>query len=274
MSNKNKIRRILLEESKKYSDRFVLAVIKIIYDEIYREEYEKYGEEGVKVYPDTLDRFIEKLRNTFGTDWFFYHITDKILVFPEKNLHPHYGNPLLGGEDKVSVLESVINFIANYKNSGKKKEYEIVSQDDIYHFLDKNWFKCEDKFFEYVWDKMLGEDQPRNYWNADKKELLWGEIEDEVMSKIEDEEWQEENNVSFDDINREKSYFKSYWHYPLDSLGWKKDDLCQWYKDFMGDERVIRLLLNLNDRYFSDRMFKILLDRGGLYYVVDKSLFL
>ena len=73
----------------------------------------------------------------------------------------------------------------------------------------------------------------RGYWNERIKGWFWGEIEDEVIEKMEDEEWQEENGVTFDRLDQEKSYFMSYWHYPMDSLGWDRDQLCDYYKDIL-----------------------------------------
>ena len=158
----------------------------------------------------------------------------------------------------------------NFEESGERIEVDVVKDYNFDYYLKENYFKCTDRFFEFVWDVYLKD--ARNHWNESPKDKYWEYVKDDVIEKMEDVEWQEENGVSFDDLNREKEYFMSYWHYPSDSLGWDRDDLCEFYKDMLserGDEKLKQVILQ-HDNQFVTSVFI----GHEFYYVVDKDKFL
>ena len=147
---------------------------------------------------------------------------------------------------------------------------DVVREYEFERYIQKNYFKCTNKFFEFVWDIYLKD--VRNHWNESPKDKYWEYVKDDVIEKIEDEEWQEENGVSFDDLNREKEYFMSYWHYPTDSLGWDRDDLCEFYKDMLserGDEKLKEVILFHDNQFISQSYID-----HEFYYIIDKDKFL
>lgn len=259
MSIRNKIRDILHESTKGLLDRFAEGVIKYKYKEIYNHNLERRGKEAAdNEYPKSFGDFISYLKKSFGEEDGSFGVEMGRMIDSD--------NPLIQGLSKVDVLESVVNYILNYNEPQKKFRVHIVEENELKYFIDKEIFNCDNEFFEFVWDKLIGEG--RNYWNEDLKDKLWGEIVDEVEEKIDDEEWQEENGVTFDGLEREKSYFKTYWHYPIQSLGWDNYQLCEFYKDVIGEDRLFKVISN----YYTKNKDKIFLN-GSFYYVFTKNLF-
>ena len=259
MVTKSKIRRILQESTKGLMDRFAEGVIKFKYKEIYNHNLERRGKESAdNEYPKSFEEFVKHLKDSFGDHEDSFGIEINRILSAD--------NPLIEGIPTLDVAENVINYILNFNEPQKKFRIHIVEQNELKYFIDKEIFNCDDEFFEFVWDKLIGDG--RNYWNEDLKNKLWGEIVDEVEEKIEDEEWQEENGVTFDGIEREKSYFKTYWHYPIQSLGWDNYQLCEFYKDVIGEDRLYKVISN----YYTKNKDKIYIN-NNFYYIFTKNLF-
>lgn len=259
MNTKSKIRGILLESTKGLMDRFAEGVIKFKYKEIYRHNLERRGKEFAdNDYPKSFEGYVKHLKDSFGEQDSSFGIEINRILSAD--------NPLIGGIPSKDVAENVINYILNYNEPEKRFRIHIVEESDVYSFIDKEIFTCDDEFFEFVWDKLIGDG--RHLWNENLKDKLWGEIESEVEEKMGDEEWQEENGVTFDGLEREKSYFTTYWHYPIQSLGWDNDQLCEFYKDVIGEDRLFKVITN----YYTKNKDKIYLN-DKFYYVFTKNLF-
>lgn len=259
MNTKSKIRRILQESTKGLMDRFAEGVIKFKYKEIYNHNLERNGKESAdNEYPKSFEGYIKHLKDSFGDEDGAFGI--------EINRMLGSDNPLIKGIPSKDVAENVINYILNYNEPEKKFRIHIVAENDVFYFINKEIFTCDDKFFEFVWDKLIGDGRTR--WNGDLKDKLWGEIVDVVEEKMDDEEWQEENGVTFDGLEREKSYFRSYWHYPIQSLGWDNYELCEFYKDVIGEERLYKVIKT----YVTENKDKIYLG-DTFYYIFTKKLF-
>ncbi len=259
MDLKGKIHHILNESYKGLQDRFAEGVIKYKYKQLYQHNLERNGQDYVdNVYPKSFDDYVSYLKDSFG---------DGDAVFgTELSRMLNTDNPLIENIPLPDVAENVINYILNHKEPQKKFRIHIIPENDIFYFINKEIFTCDDKFFEFVWDKLIGEG--RNYWNESLKDKLWGEIESEVEEKMDDEEWQEENGVTFDGLEREESYFKTYWHYPIQSLGWDKYELCEFYKDVIGEERLYKVIKT----YVTENKDKVYLG-DTFYYIFTKNLF-
>ena len=64
----------------------------------------------------------------------------------------------------------------------------------------------------------------------------------------------------------------SYWHYPMDSLGWDRDDLCEFYKDMLserGDKKLKEVI-----EYHDNQFINATIMGHNLYYVIDRDKFL
>lgn len=269
---KNNIRKILLEETNKVSERLAKSIISLgrknaIKNSIELSEHLNMSTQWlIEKLGNSDEEFIKNLKTDFlGRFADFSSLLYSILIFDtgNKNLE----NPLLQNLNEIEVIKSVIEYVINYGTVDKKLEFYVVDMHDIRYFIEDNYFQCDDKFFEWTWDVLLSD--PRSGYGKTKKELFWGEIESEVIEKMEDEEWQEETGVTFDSLEREKSYFLSYWHYPLDSLGWDKDQLCDYYKDILGNEKVKDTILT----YESKNLRRILIN-GNIFYIINKNLFI
>jgi hypothetical protein len=264
MNLRRNIKKILNESKSSPSYRYAEGALKYTYRKFYEDSVKKLGQEHAdNTFPETYDKFIHTIIYSIGGNEESYYI-DRIFN-GVTNDGP--ANPLLIDFKNEEGLKMIYEYLFNYRNSGKWINLEVINDVDINYFLIDKIFRCDDSFFEFVWDKLIGDE--RNQWNQNLKDRLWGEIEDEVSEKMEDEEWQEENGVSFDSLEREKSYFKSYWHYPLDSLGWDKDDLCEYYKDIMGTDRVINTFFEYRTKNKSEVFFD-----GTFYYIFNKELFI
>ncbi len=259
MSFKNKIKGILHESTKGLLDRFAEGVIKYKYRELYKHNLERRGQEYVdNEYPKSFDDYISYLKKSFGDSDGAFGVEIGRMI--------DTNNPLIQGLPKVDVLENVVNYILNHNEPQKKFRVHIVAENDVFYFINKEIFTCDDKFFEFVWDKLIGDGRTR--WNEDLKDKLWGEIVDVVEEKMDDEEWQEENGVTFDGLEREKSYFRTYWHYPIQSLGWDNYELCEFYKDVIGEERLYKVIKT----YVTENKDKVYLG-DSFYYIFTKNLF-
>jgi hypothetical protein len=264
MSQRDKIRKILKEES--YSpnvrDNFALGVLKFIYGRLYNYISTESGRD-VKEWPgETLNDFINTLSDDIKKD------ADDVLQIVFHGVTERH-NPLLYDIPQKDAIKLMYEFIFNYKNSGKRVGFDVVSDNDVYWYMRDRLFNCDDKFFEYVWDVFISDRS--NYWNEQLKDRFWGEIEDEVIEKMEDEEWQEENGVTFDSLEREKSYFKTYWHYPIDSLGWDRDQLCDYYRDIL-ESKDRDTLYKVLKHYKTPKKQQIFLG-DTFYWVIDENLF-
>ena len=263
MSLKKNIKKILKEEtiSPNARNKFALGVLKFLHRRLYN--FLNDGSRDLKDWPgETLDDFITILNKKIkknpddAMQIVFHGVTEKF-------------NPLLSEIPIKDAIKWMYEFIFNYKNNGKGIEVEVISDDEFWWYVRDKLFNCDDKFFEFVWDVFIS--NRSNYWNEGIKDRFWGDIQDEVVEKMEDEEWQEENGVTFDSLEQEKSYFKTYWHYPMDSLGWDRDQLCDYYKDIL-EIRDRDTLYNVLRHYETSKKRQIFIP-DTFYWIIDKDLF-
>ena len=276
MTLRNTIKKILKENSRydrftyniklnsRY-DKFAYNVIKYAHDNI-RNNYRERGNEG-------------KFKSTIGSVEKWVRDIKTHFFDPLEKQKPKYGldkiinyndNPLVDGIQKRDIIKIISEFILNFEESGERIEVDVVREYEFEDYVQKNYFKCTDRFFEFVWDIYLKD--ARNHWNENPKDKYWEYVKDDVIEKMEDVEWQEENGVSFDQLNNEKDYFMSYWHYPADSLGWDRDDLCEFYKDMLserGDEKLKEVILFHDNQFISQSYIE-----HEFYYIIDKDKFL
>ena len=265
MSLKKNIRKILNEENltPNAQNKFALGVLKFSYRRIYNY-INSLENRDVKDWPgETLDDFISRLSNDIKKN------ADDVLQILFNGVG-EVENPLLKGFYTEETIKWLYEFIVNYKNGGKKIEVaDVILEKEFWSYVNDNIFLCDDNFFEFVWDNYFVK---TNQWSEGLKDRMWEDILPEVEEKMEDEEWQEENGVTFDGLDREKSYFYSYWHYPIDSLGWNRGDLCEYYKDILemgGGDKLYGIL----KFYKTPKIQKVFVD-GQFYIIIHKGLFL
>tara|TARA_R110000868_G_scaffold98_2_gene1017 strand:+ start:768 stop:1565 length:798 start_codon:yes stop_codon:yes gene_type:complete len=264
MSTRTTIKKILLENNKRYN-KFAYNVIRYAYDNI-RNDHKKRGTESkFKSKFGSVDNWIRDIK----THFFDPFETQKPQYSLDKIID-YYDNPLIEGIQKKDIIRILSEFILNFEGSDERIEVDVIEEYYFEGYIRENYFKCTKEFFEFVWDVYLKD--VRNHWNENPKDNYWEEIKDDVIEKMEDVEWQEENGVSFDRLNNEKEYFMSYWHYPMDSLGWDRDDLCEFYKDMlsaMGDEKLKQVIMFHDNQFVNSHLIG-----DELYYIIDKDKFL
>ena len=276
MTLRNTIKKILKENSRydrftyniklnsRY-DKFAYNVIKYAHDNIRNYYIERDNKDKFKSTIGSVETWIRNIKTHF-----FDPLEKQKPKYSLDKIINYRDNPLVDGIQKRDIIKIISEFILNFEESGERIELDVVREYEFEDYVQKNYFKCTDRFFEFVWDVYLKDD--RNHWNESPKDKYWEYVKDDVIEKIEDEEWQEENDVSFDDLNREKEYFMSYWHYPTDSLGWDRDDLCEFYKDMLserGDEKLKEVILFHDNQFISQSYIE-----HEFYYIIDKDKFL
>jgi hypothetical protein len=257
MFNVRKNIKLILEEEKKYlHDRGAKAILQLRHSTVYNYILERNGYEWMEEnkWPGSFDEYINRIKNDFPRQ-------DGTMEL--SRICNSSDNPLVEGIGEEYCLRIVSNYILNY-GTEKKVYYDVINVDDFGIFLEDNFFTCNEQFFDFVWDNVLNE---RNRWGVITKESMWDEILPEIEEKMEDESFIEDNMVEFESLDREKSYFLSYWHYPLQSLGWSKESLCEWYVDTIGKSKLYDILKN---EKLSD--FAKIIGRGN-YYIFKKDLF-
>jgi hypothetical protein len=255
---KKNIKYILKEEEKKYlHDRGANAILKLRYGLIYDYALGQYGAEWMEEnkWPGTFDQYINKIKNDFP---------DQDSTIELSRICDTKRNPLVEGIGEEYCLRIVSNYILNY-GENNKVYYDVINVESFSQFVEDNYFNCNEKFLEFVWDDVLN---TTNRWGVKTKEDMWEEILPEVEEKMEDDEFIENNMVEFESLDKEKLYFLSYWHYPLQSLGWTKESLCEWYVDTIG---TITLYDVLTKKNLSD-LAKIV-GIKNTYYIFKKNLF-
>lgn len=259
MLNKSNIKQILKEEINKTTQkRFSEGVLKYAYNKIYNHLKKDEGA-NTDIWPgETYDYFINYIKNKINSGKRLEESINYIL-----DIIVRYSKELMYEVDPKKYIKWLLEYIVNY--GGGNTEYIVEEDKDLWYYLRENkyLFRCEDSFFEFIWDKYL------NQWGDNTKDRLWDDISYEVEEKIEDEEWQEENGVTFDGLDREKSYFMSYWHYPMDSLGWRRDRLCDFYVDIIGDDDNFEKIF----KYYGSKNINKVFIGDTFYVVMNKNLF-
>lgn len=174
-------------------------------------------------YSDDYNEFILGLKNGFPTYEGFGHMV-------QTTLNPHVENPLLMGVDIPYLVKLMSEYVLNYGEETHER-VDVVSKSDLVDYVSEQFFTCDKKFFEVIWDDVLS--GRRNYWNEDTKERMWNEIQYEVEEKMENEGEDEEYSEFDGDIEKERDYFMSYWYYPIQSLGWDEMQLCEYYREYL-----------------------------------------
>jgi hypothetical protein len=253
---KKNIKLVLKEEEKRYlHDRGAYAIVKIRHQNVYNYMKESRGEEVANEWPGSFDEYINGIKSDITS---IGSTTELSRICGDSN------NPLVQSIEEEYCLRIVSNYFVNY-GEDNKVHYDVINVDSFGQFLEDNFFICNEQFFEYVWDNVLSE---RNRWGSVLKEKMWEEILPEVEEKMEDEEFIEDNMVEFETLEREESYFLSYWHYPLQSLGWTKENLCDWYVDTIGRTKLYEVLI---EEKLTD--FAKIVGRDNYYYIFKKELF-
>jgi hypothetical protein len=270
MSNRDIIKRILKEETKKgfwstetkgfkNLDKRHLRVAEKILRQRHKEiiEYNRKKFKTETGYPEDFDEFIEVFKKGFPKYDFFHQINVIITKGDvEKLLLP-----------QSFVIKILSEFILNHNNEGEQQRVDVVPKDELWDYVKDQYFDCSDDFFEHIWDEVLT--GRRNYWNEGIKERMWEEIVGEVEERMEDEEWQEENAAEFDSLSQEEDYFMSYWHYPLQSLGWDKWQLCDWYRYYITEEDMMKYFFGVGVE--SDHWAKFSFGNEGMFYVINRN---
>jgi len=231
------------------------------------ENYEKFLD---KLYGylknDKLDDLSNALRIALSTDKTYIEELGKL----------KYYNMLLSemGIRRPEAIKYFIEFILSH--SGDDMKVDVVHTDsDLWDYVyDKvNDIRCNDDFFRYFWEVYL--ENKSDHWYQTAKERLWRDILPDVEEKMEDEEFQEEWGVSFDSLDSEKSYFYTYWHYPMDSLGWDRDDLCEWYKENLDNNDFYEMIKTYKGKSIKQLNVFGVPDsqNSNMFYVIDKGLF-
>ncbi len=267
MTLRNTIKKILKEDTKQNRryDKFAYNVIKYAHDNIRNNYRDRGNEDKFKSSIGSVETWIRNIKTRF-----FDPLEKQKPRYSLDKIIDYRDNPLIEGIQKEDIIKIISEFILNFEESGERIEVDVVKDYNFDYYLKENYFKCTDEFFKFVWDVYLK--NVRTHWNETPKEKFWSYIVDDVIEKTQDEEWQEENGVSFDSLNNEKSYFISYWHYPMDSLGWDRDDLCEFYKDILserGDEKLKQVILHHDNQFVAP----VFIGRE-FYHVVDKDKFL
>lgn len=253
MSMRTTIKKILLENNKRYN-KFAYNVIRYAYDNIINKRLFS-----------SVDNWIRDIKTHF-----FVPFEKQKAKYNLDKIIDYYGNPLIEGIRQKDIIKIISEFILNFEGSDERIEVDVIEEYYFEDYIKENYFKCTNEFFEFVWDFYLKD--VRTNWNENPKDKFWSYIEDDVIEKMDDEEWQEENGVSFDRLNDEKNYFFSYWHYPIDNLGWDREDLCQFYKDILserGDEKLKEVIMRHDNQFIGT-----ILIRDAFYYIIDRDKFL
>jgi hypothetical protein len=215
---------------------------------------------------DKMDDLSNALRGVLSTDKKYVGETEEY----------KYYNMLLSemGIRKTEAIKYIIELILSH--GGENMDVDVVhTNSDLWDYVyDKmNYIRCNDEFFKYFWDVYF--ENKDDHWYQTAKERLWRDILPDVEEKMEDEEFQEEWGVSFDSLDSEKSYFYTYWHYPMDSLGWDRDDLCEWYKDNLTNEDFYEMIKSYRGKSIKQLNVFGVPDKENtnMFYIIDNSLF-
>lgn len=277
MELRNTIKKILKENSRynrftdntnklnsRY-DKFAYNVIKYAYDNIRNNYRDRGNEDKLKSTIGSVEKWVRDIKTHF-----FDPLEKQKPKYNLDKIIDYRNNPLVDGIQKVDIIKIISEFILNFEESGERIEVDVIKEYNFEYYLKENYFKCTNGFFKFVWDVYL--ENVNDHWNETPKEKFWNYIVDDVIEKTQDEEWQEENGVSFDSLNREKDYFMSYWHYPMDSLGWDGEELCEFYKEILsekGDEKLKQVILHYDNQFISQTFIE-----HENFYVIDKDKFL
>ena len=226
-----------------------------VYDYQVRESGEDFAN---NVWPGSFENYTKELKSYWSSDQFGFEVGR---ICGDKT------NPLLERLDEEYCIRIVSNYILNYDESNKKIQVEVVSMGDLPTFLEENYFNCTDRFFEDVWDNLLSYGHT-NKWGEVVKMKMWEEILPEVEEKMEDEDFIEDNMVEFGSLDKEQMYFLSYWYYPMQSLGWARQDLCEWYVETLGRNFISKMFI---DRKLGDTSKTV--GTNDAYYIFKMDLF-
>jgi hypothetical protein len=267
MSLKDSIRKILREskgswstETKGFSTaekrhlKFAEIILKERHDDIINH-YKTSGKEGG--YSEDYDEYILNFKRNFPEYGYFHQIN----VMDVKGYFEKYHIPPIFG------VKLLTEYILNFQNEGEQQRIDVVPKDELWDYVKEQYFDCSKDFFEHIWDDVLSD--RRNYWNEGIKDRMWSELQPELEERMEDEEWQEENGIEFDDIRQEESYFHSYWHYPIQSLGWDEMQLCDYYREYITEEDIINYLFEKNED--SKDWAKFSIGNEGLCYIINRN---
>ena len=230
-------------------------------------EFNNSREDGyIGGYPNDFDEFMLLLKNSFPSYDGFGHVLQTTVG--SRDLEK-----LFVGMDEKVVIKLISEYILNYGEGDTHERVDIVADNEIFDYIDAQFFDCSDTFFENVWDDLLS--GKSNYWNEDLKDNMWSEIESEVVEKMEDTEWQEENGMEFDDVENleiERDYFMSYWYYPIHSLGWDKITLCEWYKEFINQDDLQKHFFNPKEQHNkSNEIWNKLPIGDSVVYIINRN---
>jgi hypothetical protein len=258
MSIKKHIRQILKEGEGESALYDKVGRSSLMY--YYKQKKAHYEKNEKELLP--FDEWVDHLKKTYPSYGDFGHAVQVTAT----------NSPILDGlstEQKIKVLS---DYILNHNEGGKKHRIDVVTENQLSDYVEDRLYdlNCTDTFFELVWDNILQD--KRNRWNENIKGRMWMEIKDEVLDKMEDEEWQEENAISFDSIDREEDYFKSYWHYPIQNLGWDKMELCDWYGYYLDYTEVVNFISKNKATYDYNLWSEFPLE-GEKWYIIKRELF-
>jgi hypothetical protein len=269
MSLRDKIIQILNEEKKgvwstetkgfSRLDKGHLKFAEAILRERHSELVQYYKERGDNKgnYPNEYDDFVLLLKSKFPTYNYFHQID----VMAIQGYFDKYAIPLLFG------IKLLTEYILNYKNEGEQQRIDIVPEDELWDYVKEQYFDCSREFFEHMWDEVLS--GRRTYWNEGIKDRMWDELQPELEERMEDEEWQEETGMQFDDIRQEESYFHSYWYYPLQSLGWDEMQLCDYYREYINEDDIINYFFK--NKGESDNWAKYGIGNEKNIYIINRN---
>lgn len=244
MSKKRKIDR----------DKYKEKIAKILILDNFNKR-KSYHIERKKQWYNTVEDYILGIKSTFPKYGDFGHSIQVIIR-----------EDGLAGEFNISeeVLAKIVaEYIMNYGETSNYKEIDFVLQNDLGRYIKNVVPTCDVEFFETMWDHFS---YLKDRWGHDIKDSMWEEILPEVESAMENVE--EDDLIQFDSLKQEEMYFRSYWHYPIDNLGWTKDMLCDWY---IYNAPEYKLKEYFYDRYWDKSIHELPLWDGNYYFIeVDK----
>jgi hypothetical protein len=179
----------------------------------------KYGKDNT--FPKTVEEYILSMKEDFPKYNNFGHSL-QVMINPETDI--------VKGLPTEKLAKLISEYVINYGEEKQVTRVDVIPTDEIDDYLDKQIFVCTDKFFEWAWDNAF-DTIHRDRWGYSIKEKMWSEIQDDVESRIENQS--EDDLVQFDDLNHEKGYFFTYWHYPKDNLGMDTWQMCDWYREYL-----------------------------------------
>jgi len=214
----------------------------------------QYHDINRKEWFDSVEEYILSLKSDFPEYGDFGHAL-QVIIHPDGLAKEFQNIP-----DNI-LPKIVTEYIINYGESSNYRVVDFIPIRELGGYFKDGVPTCDIEFFENMWDKFSN---LSTRWNTTLKDELWQEILPEVESAMENVE--EDDLIHFDSLEKEEMYFRSYWHYPIDNLGWTKDMLCDWYHYYCPKTILQNYYL---DRYEDKYIHSLPLWSNETFYMVE-----